>query len=144
MRISDWSSDVCSSDLALDTDRAGQFCPRLLGRVVGQGSCAAGRVPAEDGKADDERRNDAAGEAPEGEALRRLKFLPAFCHGCHGYSPYSRVMDRRLPTRLDSLAAWANSFFWKLPVPVTKKDCWGASDCKIGRASCRERGWKYV
>src|SRR3546814_7868508 len=115
MRISDWSSDVCSSDLvaapgafllqrgelhrhiglaheALDTDRAGQFCPRLLGRVVGQGSCAAGRVPAEDGKADDERRNDAAGEAPEGEAIRRLKFLPAFCHGCHGYSPYSRVM----------------------------------------------------
>src|SRR3546814_14328771 len=126
MRISDWSSDVCSSDLALDTDRAGQFCPRLLGRVVGQGSCAAGRVPAEDGKADDERRNDAAGEAPEGEALRRLKFLPAFCNGCHGYSPYSRVMDRRLPTRPDRHPSCTTSSLCTLHVPLTKTSTWGA------------------
>src|SRR3546814_7287677 len=31
MRISDWSSDVCSSDLAADTDR---FSPREIGHLV--------------------------------------------------------------------------------------------------------------
>src|SRR3546814_20395304 len=37
MRISDWSSDVCSSDLVLDlADRVGGLVPRLV-RVVGVG-----------------------------------------------------------------------------------------------------------
>src|SRR3546814_13979359 len=33
MRISDWSSDVCSSDLAQQLDPAGEH--RLVGRIVG-------------------------------------------------------------------------------------------------------------
>src|SRR3546814_20587100 len=33
MRISDWSSDVCSSDLRIDARRVGQLC-KLLGEGV--------------------------------------------------------------------------------------------------------------
>src|SRR3546814_17144236 len=54
LRISDWSSDVCSSDLAQDAvDRAFAVLQQLLGRE-------GGAVPADE--------DEAAGEAP----LRRL------------------------------------------------------------------------
>src|SRR3546814_2926946 len=61
MRISDWSSDVCSSDLAEADDRDGQDHPlRRAGRDPrslrrhrprGRGAAARGAVPAEAGGA---------------------------------------------------------------------------------------------
>src|SRR3546814_19970802 len=45
MRISDWSSDVCSSDLAcLDRGRTGDFRHPLGTRAEPQGACQAGRA----------------------------------------------------------------------------------------------------
>src|SRR3546814_14026241 len=68
MRISDWSSDVCSSDLVRQITNAYRFClppaaRRMVERIVGKG-------PAPD---DDTHRREAA--AQEMEAM--LASLPA-------------------------------------------------------------------
>src|SRR3546814_3675238 len=78
MRISDWSSDVCSSDLAGD--------PRIPGRNVAAAAAAAGhrarpRAGARTGAADRLRR--APAQQPAGNAVpgARLGRAPARARG---------------------------------------------------------------
>src|SRR3546814_1383663 len=60
MRISDWSSDVCSSDLAVDPDRA-------VGEVVGVDLEADHPRPADDRVAEVAPDEPGAGEVLVGE-----------------------------------------------------------------------------
>src|SRR3546814_20800463 len=58
MRISDWSSDVCSSDLAGEDGDVGQRDQETLGRKTQRGGYVANHWRAED---DDRRRVEKAG-----------------------------------------------------------------------------------
>src|SRR3546814_12059410 len=51
MRISDWSSDVCSSDLAEHDTAAGERCLRRL-HVIGEAQVAAAAARGAAGKAE--------------------------------------------------------------------------------------------
>src|SRR3546814_13274270 len=106
MRISDWSSDVCSSDLGRDR-RAGRPLPvALLAAHPEAGGRGGHRAPggaAEPGE--DERR---------GDGLRR-----------HPHQPARRQVAGAVRRADDA-------------------DSGGGRTLQIGRASCRERGGKYV
>src|SRR3546814_16740288 len=62
MRISDWSSDVCSSDLSVDVDR------KRAGEAVGAGRMDDGERQDQhrDGRADRRNQNEAEHHAGDG------------------------------------------------------------------------------
>src|SRR3546814_11679575 len=134
MRISDWSSDVCSSDL-------------VVVDVVLDGAGDIGRTVERQAKATAGRRGDfCKGGSGQGEqnrgnsALRAPDFAEARTHLYRSVSPSSRPSER---TRARA----------GIQGQVTERSPWtlGSSPrvtmkrrCKSGRAACRERGWQYV
>src|SRR3546814_3479489 len=109
MRISDWSSDVCSSDLTAQAQAASaEPCPMIVNPqdemqtpvMIGEGPVAAGQlsdVPAEAGNtaeaAPDEIIVTARSEAPPGDPLQNVN-IEAF--------QVAQSVEDRKSTRLNS------------------------------------------
>src|SRR3546814_9667070 len=121
MRISDWSSDVCSSDLA-----------RMFAGIDLLGRCT-GIVGVE--------------ELLPGE---RLVVSAAGPHVEQGWSPWDYVQSGKgfsfdnaaqalRETLKDSIGAWSTCFDH-----ILVGASGGLDSSKIGRASCRERVCQYV
>src|SRR3546814_8531886 len=75
MRISDWSSDVCSSDLGRSGGAGGAVLPRRLSRRIPH--------PRRPGPEPLRRRAEAGGASAAGLAARRLRLPPAAALGRH-------------------------------------------------------------
>src|SRR3546814_15284273 len=127
MRISDWSSDVCSSDLPCSVDIADHLAdgPVLLGRQRLQ------RLP--------ERlfEGDAGAVAThhDGAFFHRRGHLPT-CTAAHG--PLPGLLSIGICPRQDSLRRHVTT------VTSYRQESWAQNSWKIGRASCRERVGQYV
>src|SRR3546814_3800206 len=92
MRISDWSSDVCSSDLVLHDRRRARRAA-----VVGDGAVAAGGVAA--GVGDDEiARRTAAATAVRGRGDERDRRVAAAEAGREGAACCGDAGERQLQT----------------------------------------------
>src|SRR3546814_16507626 len=114
MRISDWSSDVCSSDLLRGADASGPFATRS-------------HLPSRRRRAlADPRRACCAG--PGGSVIAMARFTPHPDQLPLNWSDNEAIeliVERRLAERFE-----AESFQWRFR--------------QIGRAACRERGCQYV
>src|SRR3546814_13576285 len=116
MRISDWSSDVCSSDLGGRMRRPGDVDPATIGIVL-------------------EINGEAAALACSGAVLghpaRAVQMLVAWLH----------ERGRILPAGSVVLTGAATE-----AMPIDKGDivCARFQAMEIGRASCRERGCQSV
>src|SRR3546814_20559289 len=119
MRISDWSSDVCSSDLTRGYIRQHQFWKVELVSIV----------RPEDADAELERKTRAAEAILEALGLPYRRML--LCAGDMGFAA-RKTYD---------LEVW-------LPGQGAYREISSCSHCgdfqEIGRASCRERVWTYV
>src|SRR3546814_12578398 len=115
MRISDWSSDVCSSDLMVGDH---QMDHAAEGAVAQQRKACVGAANV--------------GQQGAHEALRRDRPLPALCKAC-------RKASRHAVTSLAAIALYmARQRSWRALIGRV------SASCKTGSASCRERGWQYV
>src|SRR3546814_17219876 len=120
MRISDWSSDVCSSDLAqVIASRhplaGAASVARFPGRTIQSGRCAASYPASGSG---------VSHAAP-------LPFVPG---------PITRGIAQN-GVSIDAGPDWA----WTASaVPACEPAKPNAIAATIGRASCRERVWRYV
>src|SRR3546814_15860111 len=121
MRISDWSSDVCSSDLLLQRDR-GLPADRLCGVTA---RTARGRV-VERSEADAGSDVDLRQVKAAGLTQLLVNSLTVAGHDADVRVSGDRLLDRLLPRH-----SMSRNRQWK----VTGQ---------IGKASCRERGWQYV
>src|SRR3546814_7419065 len=115
MRISDWSSDVCASDLAIEVRRLVEL---VIARRLGVGRHAGVERRGAEDAGGDERAHQAFGENTHyksfpGSAIPSLGEI-----GCFGEK------TSRLPIALHEPKA-------------TRRN-------EIGRASCRERVCQYV
>src|SRR3546814_19023334 len=81
MRISDWSSDVCSSDLILDELRRSErlFAAATPGQVLAPGAPGTGTMAEEAVLPDTTDAPDTTGAAPSAEAPAPPKIGRASC-----------------------------------------------------------------
>src|SRR3546814_14414010 len=121
MRISDWSSDVCSSDLRAFLDRRGDF---LHFFITGRGAehLAGGNESIEHGQK--------AARYRDQNRIHACLFLPHREGRTQGQQSNVRLVDA------GSLSPLMR------PPQIWTAGLW--EERKIGRASCRERGCKYV
>src|SRR3546814_15370787 len=124
MRISDWSSDVCSSDLL---DAANAELGKLLFDLAAQVAVHGGaRFDSEEGP-----------EITHRNAVERAKPVPAFVQ--ISVRPARRCLDQRIWPGLEveiGVERWRNQRVGE----ADKLD----DAVQIGRASCRERVCQYV
>src|SRR3546814_3956321 len=128
MRISDWSSDVCSSDLAAGNGAARRRCA-CLAQIPGQGLSGS------------HERNPSARDVGgcEGEPTRltcRPQMDAAFTAGSN-----QARRRRAKPPELRQSCVFRYALTSKIATGEKSDppNCW-----KIGRASCRERVCQYV
>src|SRR3546814_13735431 len=119
MRISDWSSDVCSSDLQLVAARQAQ-----AGRDAEALLASARKTLADE-------RAQALAEAHHS----------AFALGV----TIAQRLFAELPAtlRAEALRTQVTDYLTRLPA-AQRQQLIGAGAHQIGRASCRERGCQYV
>src|SRR3546814_3085603 len=85
MRISDWSSDVCSSDLAVGAHLPAHDRFEMIDRVIRQDiERTAGRIAAEESALRATQDLQALKVIEVGEALRRTSDVNAIDIGSHG------------------------------------------------------------
>src|SRR3546814_13385409 len=137
MRISDWSSDVCSSDLVPGIAAALGERTRALDDALDANGLSTWKTP---------------GHAPHLTALRppaerldavfdtlaRERIACTRRHGLLRIAPHLHVTPDDM-ARVANVAAAAACI-------GRRNGCPRRNDrhCTIGRASCRERGWRYV
>src|SRR3546814_11923114 len=134
MRISDWSSDVCSSDLRVERPgrRLDEFQP-LHRHVVAE------RIRRDDIRVRDLGVDQRAGQA-EVPALARLE------GDLRLYAVKPRLADVGIVVRCDKavIARQARLLAFILVVEQSRVDRQPPVEEESGQASCRERGWPYV
>src|SRR3546814_8800969 len=96
MRISDWSSDVCSSDLPVAPDHVAEFLSRARGRAE-CGSDVGRRLAVDE--AGDRRRRGADGRSQSGTAAAMADELLDARHGGAGAGSDSRKANGPPPSR---------------------------------------------
>src|SRR3546814_15848185 len=122
MRISDWSSDVCSSDLHLE--RFGKMFPADEGTELERALRALGALPLVGivERFDDSMENLAKVLTPYFPDFKTSKVA----------ANVSRDINVTLEERIATLREELG------------KEVYETLEAEIGRASCRERGCKYV
>src|SRR3546814_4329889 len=117
MRISDWSSDVCSSDLL-----ANQFDDKLAGGATMEQVAQSLNLPLREIPA-----IDARGRTPEGALVEGLPSIDEFLP----------VLDRTPPGETTSLTATLDGDYFMLPVdsetPAEKKPLAAVRDQVVER-----------
>src|SRR3546814_8433863 len=113
MRISDWSSDVCSSDLQPD-QRPGRARARRHAAPLGDARCvllAVGDAPSE--IKSHRRRHDARQAAVQGKQRHRCAVAFAGCTGAGsmGGCPHQRVRSEEHPSEHQSLIRLSYAVF---------------------------------
>src|SRR3546814_19615030 len=134
MRISDWSSDVCSSDLDLEQPPA---LPGLPGSPEEAVAIAVNENPqllAAHAEA------KAARYDVRVAAASRLPRLSAVASG--GYNNYLGTLTGNLPGRVFQQAQTTATVGLSATIPLYQGGLPAAEE--IGRASCRERVCQYV
>src|SRR3546814_2669039 len=128
MRISDWSSDVCSSDLPVAPDHVAEFLSRARGRAE-CGSDVGRRLAVDE--AGDRRRRGADGGRQSGTAAAMADQLLDARHGgagagrdsrkAHGPPPSTRCLSL-LDTRRKTPAAAATGNLAKIARKTATRD----------------------
>src|SRR3546814_4623169 len=139
MRISDWSSDVCSSDLFLGLSAAGALKPEMVKEMAPAPIIFAMANPDPEISPPDARaaRPDAiiaTGRSDYPNQVNNVLCFPFIFRGALD------VRATAINEEMKIAAAHAIAELARQPVPDERAAAYGG----IGRASCRERVCQYV